>query len=354
MGTERTEQSPNANRKAGKLNTYDETNDFINLMNREVTKYVYWELKSRFEKPDHELMNLINEFQISKDYEKFINYLDANCPNLIYYYSRGYTNSIKVFFHLLANYFTSDIDRLFQDGTYAQIDFFSILNEINADDIQKYNEIKDLVLKHRPSPGKIPQNMRDIDAIYSIIKLNEVYNKNKRMFIFISSAPFLVKMAKRYENNFLKGIEGKKIKVLRDHTFFLTAMIGIGNYLNYKKNKIDFNNLDLKELSDSIENDISKLDNYLSYLNSAGGVLKEIIEQDLAQELDRQNKIINEFDFTILIDEYVKIEHAELYNINQRETAEAIIKTFEDGKFINKLYVFSPLLVFRKFPSEIN
>lgn len=316
----------------------EETEHFIELMNHKRDKYVYWELKDRLPKSREEYFDFINNFKGGKDYNELMDYLSKNCPYLIYYYSRGYANSIRVFFHLLSRYFTSDLTVLFNDKAIVKDGLFSILNDANRQNSDKYNEIRCLIENRRKSPEKYWQNTNDVDAIYSIFKLNEIYNTDKKAFIFISSAPFMRRIFNEKKENFCMNIRGKRIKVIRDSNFFLTAMIAIRNLLSYKIDKVDFNNLYLKELSTSIENDLAKLDHYFGYLDEAEREQKEKIEYYLSQEVGKQTKIINEIDFTILIDEYLKVQHYEVDNIDQKETAEAIIKAYENGTFINKLF----------------
>lgn len=300
-------------------------NDYLNL---QAQRYVYYEVKKFQDNPNPKLLELIEEYKVSKNNSKLIEYLTKNHSQLIYHFSRGYTDGINMFYKLLIKNLTNDLSRAFNESLNVKEDLYEIL--FVPDHLKDYyKKVKESVKNKRRRKDKISQNERDADAIYSVRRLNDIYNDDGRAFFLASSAPHLIEIINSDELKICTiNIKNKDFKILRNPRFFLNIMLEISNYFNYKMDKEKLEKINPIDLRLAIRSDISKIDFFNSYLAGSGGFFKEDIK-DLAFKELRLPEAINKMgsNLTILMDEYLK-DNLRSYNKDDQQSATSLISIF--------------------------
>jgi hypothetical protein len=311
-----------------------ECDNFIDFLDVQVDRYIYESLKKYQENPSSQIKELIKNCKDSGDYDKLINYIADNYPHLIYYYSRGYASSLEMFDNLLTNFLTTNLTILFGDKEENKQDLYYIAENYKAKNID-YNFVDAIVQNVRKSKKRYFQNQRDAQAIYSILCLNEIYNKDKKVFYLFSSADNFKRLMSLRRLNFKDiSISGKNLRILREPDFFLDIMFEISNYLNYNLTKASIQEIDLVSLRESIIKTLSKLNYYNSYMFTAGGVFADMIQDDAKKEIGL-DITINEMDhnLSLLLDEYINIEgNLAHYKNLDKETAISIINAYDKSE----------------------
>lgn len=318
-----------------------ECSNFKRYLDQQAERYVYYEIKSFQENPNHELLEAINDYKINNNITKMINYLNRNYPQLIYHFSRGYTNSISIYYDLLINNLTNDLEILFGEQLDVRENLYDILSE--SDDQQKfYINVKELVKEKRNRKDKIANNQRDAEGIKSIHSLNKIYNNDKMAFFLVSSAPHLVNLMESDRLNVCTmNIKNKAFKILRNPRYFMDIMLEISNYFNYIMNKKKLEEINPIDLRLAIKNDLLKLEFYNSYLIGSGGVFKDEIIDQAASDLKLVHAINKrDLNLTILIDEYLTIkDNLRIYNPVDQEAAVELISIFAKDTFNKELFL---------------
>jgi len=312
-----------------------EVSNFIESLDIETDRYIYDELKRYQNNPNPEIENIVNECKSSGNYKNLIDYINENYEELIYFFSRGYTSSIDMLNNLLNNFLTDDLAILFQNGNKTEEELlYAIVSDRNSKMID-YADIEREVEGTRNTMGRYFQNKRDAEAIYSIFRLNEMYNADKKAFCLFSSAPHLVDnlMTPPKLNVNTSIINNKKFKILRDPRYFMDIMFEINNYFNYGINKTSIEAIDCKDLRLSVMKTLSRLEFYNSYLMGAGGRLKAIIEKQVREELSL-DEAIDKMDLSMLLDDYINIKkNYQKYSELDKQIASSIINAYGDEPF---------------------
>lgn len=334
----------------------DECNEFVVALQRKAEKFVDWGRDGQNEMLENEIFRLMKNAENTKDYRELVNYLNINSPELIYYFSRGFTDGIKIFRHIMRKSLTNDINELFQD---AEDNFDLITEPFDKEQADKLRRINEIVQRERKSPphkDKSVQNKRDAEAIFAVMRLNEIYKKDKKLFILISSAPNISRISRKL--NFNKSDErykvletsiyGHSFSAVRDTNFFLSALMGIINYLKFNVNKKNLRTLDLNALYLSVKEESEFLSTYYSYDASIGKRYLRIFENYKYEKIFKINQQMNNIDLAFLFNEFlpntslgirVLIDlNEELFNMSQREAAKLIQLTYKDGTFNYELF----------------
>lgn len=328
-----------------------ECDEFISNMERHISNLMLLEpMKLQKNGIGDEISRIIGDSEKSQDFDKLVNYFNRGSPALIYYYSRGFANGLTIFNHLLKTNLNINLKNLIGDDA---MEFNSLIDYHDKEQMAKYNEIRSLVEKVRQDGTKVVQNERDAEAIYTTIRLNEIYNKDKKAFILISSAPNLSRLMSLNKG---KGIQVKmgadEFSILRGIDFFLTALMGISNHLNYSINKVSLMELNIKELYLSICSDSEKLEEFSVYEGSIGGDLLNEIRHEHARNIKKLNEKMNNINLALLTDEFLPHDVADgvnanhlinfndkLYNNLQKEAVRSIQRAFHNKTFTNKLFM---------------
>lgn len=175
-----------------------EANDFIMILRRDMRDIISKETKFSLEKLSKEYIELIKEAELTGDFHRLINFMNDNSPGLIYYYSRGFTNGARMFFHLLKNCFTADFDYFAETKDIERL--ISPRYYMDAEESKEFRKLERSINQSRFGPPRIKkdlQNERDTEAVYLTSILNKLYNSSNKIFIFISSAKNIQKAMKK-------------------------------------------------------------------------------------------------------------------------------------------------------------
>lgn len=332
-----------------------EAGDFIIMLEKELIKFAYNEKNRNLKEVNDRYLILLKEAQEKDDTTEVMRFLSEKATSLIYYYTRGFTTGFKWFFHILRNYFTTDIKNLFEDDTPIKKDFIMLISEKDKRHTAIKNQILNSLQHIKPIESKKLQNERDAEAIYSIYCANEIYSEYKKAFIFVSSANAIRRLRKEkgrelFELEISKDNYKYQFSMVRDIDFFLAAVLGIKGYLEHIKNEKSYiSNIDLRKLRTSISEDINRIDNYLSYDPMIGGIVLEQMELYRSNEIIRLNERVKNIDLALLFQDFlpnvdtkslVRIIdfNKKLLNKNILEGIRVIHDAYEHGTLREKLF----------------
>jgi hypothetical protein len=330
-----------------------EANDFFIKLSKNVTKFIKFEDKEKAQEFQNEYTMKFKRAKHNNDYKELIAYVDKKAPELIFYFHRGFTDGVKKFFSLLKKDITPNPSKLFdpRDANFSKYirKYYSINNEIAEFYPDRLKDLETKVHVSRPLDLKGIQNKRDSEAIYYIERLNEIFKIEKKLFIFLSSAPHMKIYAEKNKERIYKDIDGMNFLMIRNENYFYSALLEMSSVIESKMEKVKLDEITNTDLSKTLQNDLNRLQQFLDIdkIHQIGPLLKEeLYNQHLKNVFDISNKLIN-LDLALVIDDFLPKDcdvskfsknTCEVYDDKLVDSFKSIYDAYQKEEFTSELF----------------